>query len=287
MPSHNMRLCADCFEFYFKRQVEKALKKFSMINLESRIGLGISGGKDSLALWQALTEMGIETKAFHINLGLEDFSIASENACQKMAEKLGRSVNVVKVKDYVGLNIIDIVRGSKRQFCSVCGTIKRHIMNRYVQDNNLNVVCSGHNLDDEASRLLGNLIYQRNDYIKRTWPVLPETEGILPKKIKPLIRLDNYEIRIYAKIKKLPYLKEKCPRSKGATLHYYGAALDQLEENMPGIKRNLYFGHLKTNGGPNEETPQNRCQVCGLPTRMEICSACGLIAKAKERLNEK
>ena len=283
-PQHNARFCGDCLAIHLKHQVAKAIKKFRMLEPGQRVVVAVSGGKDSLALWKLLLELDYEVQAVHLSLDLGEFSQKSLDACQAMAERLENPLRVIRLKDLAGYSVEEIVRANRREFCSVCGTLKRRFLNQVVLEMGASVVATGHHLDDEAGRLLGNMIRGHQYYIDRQWPVLEGMDGRLAKKIKPLCRLDGSEIKAYAKSQDLPAAYGKCPRSKGATLTYYQKAVQYLEEQMPGTKRDLYFGHLRRKGQPPPPPiEEGACSVCGQPSHAQVCTACLLIQRARNK----
>ena len=72
--------------------------------------------------------------------------------------------------------------------CAACGTLKRHYFDRAARDGGFDVLATGHNLDDEAAVLLGNVLHWQTEYLGRQVPVLEERPGF-PRKVKPLVRL--------------------------------------------------------------------------------------------------
>ena len=290
-PQHNLRLCDACLEIFITRQVEKAIKKFGMLKPGQKVVAAISGGKDSLALWQILLELGYEVVALHMTLDLGPFSERSLEASQAMARRLGQELVVRSLPELSGHALLDIVRANRRDFCSVCGSLKRYYLNRLCQELGADTLATGHHLDDEAGRLLGNMIRGHQDHLDRQWPVLEgmdvEGNGGLVRKVKPLCRLSSSEIKSFAKSQDLPAAYGKCPRSKGATLPYYQEAIDLLEDRMPGTKRDLYFGFLRRKQAPPPAPqPGGKCSRCGAPTHLEVCAACRLLMRADEWAKE-
>ncbi|KMY69266.1 hypothetical protein AAU61_02875 [Desulfocarbo indianensis] len=291
-PQHNVRFCDACLEVFIQRQVEKAIKKFNMLAPGQKVVAAISGGKDSLALWQLLIDLGYDALGLHLTLDLGPFSQKSLEASQAMAQRLGRELVVKSLPQLTGQNLEDIVRANRREFCSVCGTLKRHFLNKLCLELGADTLATGHHLDDEAGRLLGNLVRGHQEYLDQQWPVLEglkSDEGTgLARKVKPLCRLAGSEIKSYAKSKDLPAAYGKCPRSKGATLPFYQEAVDILEERMPGTKRELYLGFLRRKGGPPPPPrPGGACERCGAPTYLDLCAACRLLLRAEEWVQEK
>jgi tRNA(Ile)-lysidine synthase TilS/MesJ len=292
-PQHNVRFCDECLEVFIKRQVEKAIKKFEMLKPGQRVVAAISGGKDSLALWQILIDLGYDVVGLHMTLDLGPFSERSLQASQAMAERLGSELIVRSMPQLTGHQLLDIVRATRRQFCSVCGTLKRHFLNRLCLELGADTLATGHHLDDEAGRLLGNMIRGYQHHLDRQWPVLEGMDGGdhgrggLVRKVKPLCRLSGSELKSFAKSQDLPAAYGKCPRSKGATLPFYQEAVNLLEDRMPGTKRDLYLGFLRRKGGPPPAPqPGGVCSRCGAPSNQEVCGACGLLARTDEWVKE-
>jgi len=291
-PHHNLRMCDDCLGVFVRRQVEKAIRKFAMLQPGQAVVAAISGGKDSLALWELLTELGYEVKALHVDLDLGDFSRKSREACRAMAGRLGAGLTVVSLAELAGAGVEEMARANRREHCSVCGALKRHWLNRLTQEMGADTLATGHHLDDEAGRLLGNLIRGHQRYLDGQWPVLeglaPPGGGIgLARKVKPLCRLGSPELKAYAKSRDLPAVAGGCPRAKGATLTYYQEAVELLEQRMPGTKRDLYFGFLRRKGGPPPAPePAGACAACGSPTHQAICNACLMVQRARDRAKE-
>ncbi|MDQ1384013.1 MAG: tRNA-5-methyluridine54 2-sulfurtransferase, partial [Actinomycetota bacterium] len=55
---HNAGYCRDCFVRHCEEQVRRAIEHFDMFDPDARILVAVSGGKDSLGLWQLLRELG-------------------------------------------------------------------------------------------------------------------------------------------------------------------------------------------------------------------------------------
>ena len=149
------------------------------------------------------------------------------------------------------------------------------------------MVATGHNLDDEAAVLLGNLLHWQTEYLARQAPVLPSTHPHLVKKVKPFYRIAERETAAYAIIRGIDYIVEECPNSLGAKSLLYKEALNLLEQAVPGTKQSLYWGFLDR-GRPLVQAmgdPGLRaCIYCEQPTTTEICAFCRMTERAAERM---
>ena len=287
-PSHNLKLCADCLEVFMQRHVAKAIEKYRMIKPGERVLLGVSGGKDSLAAWKVLKELGHDVTAVHFNLNFGEFSQRSIAACQAMARRLGYELEVVNLPQQLGLEIQELAWANKRGCCAVCGTVKRYYFNILSERGGYDCVATGHNINDEAARLLGNTIQNQVRHLRRHWPVIPASpDGYFKRKIKPLFFISESEIKAYVKLHSLPVLDQSCPQSKGATSAYYKAAMDKLELDMPGIRRGFMARFLKERQEPPAQLIPGNCKECGYPSLVEHCNFCVLMERGRAWKAEK
>ncbi len=278
MPGHNANFCSACFLHFFETALLRAMKKFGLPK-ETPLMVAVSGGKDSLAVWNALHELGYETKGLHVNLGIDDFSEASSAAVKKFAEQRNLPWVEYSLQEVFGHAIPEIKRRSRRSICSLCGGLKRQLFNRLTIAEGFSAMVSGHNLDDEAGRLLGNIVRNRHQYLEKQYPFLPSTHPRLPAKLKPLYRLEIHEIRTYCSLKGIEPLTAGCPFSRGATSHIFKEALDFLEKRMPGTKRDFLFSFVDRRSPDNAPKDLNACSQCGEPSFAGVCSVCNLKAQ--------
>ncbi len=281
LPNHHTLFCPECFCRFFETAVRRAMKKHGILP-DVPLLVAVSGGKDSLALWEVLNELGYTTKGLHIDLGIDGFSQPSEEAVDRFASERNLTWTRYSLKEIVGYDLLEIKKRSRRKICSLCGLLKRQLLNRLTIKEGFQVLATGHNLDDEAGRLLGNLVRHRNEYLDKQSPLLPSTHPRLPAKFKPLYRVDAHEIRTYCELKKIFPLEAKCPLSRGATSHIFKEALNFLETKMPGTKRQFLYSYLDRKKTPLGSLPFGTCKLCGEPTYDDLCSVCNLARHLEE-----
>jgi uncharacterized protein (TIGR00269 family) len=264
-----------------------------MFGPDDKILVAISGGKDSLALWDILYQLGYQADGLYIGLGIEEeinYSSESRRLSQKFAQSRELQLIVLDVPTQYGESIPEIALRTRRgrgKPCSVCGLTKRHIMNRIAREGNYDVLATGHNLDDEAATLLGNTINWLDDYLLKQSPVLEASPGLV-RKVKPLMRFYEREMAAYALLRAIEYIQEECPFSVGASSIHNKEILNQLEARSPGAKQYFYLGFLKAkeNGffNPSKGTtdhPDNICPTCGQLTHSPgQCAFCRMFEKS-------
>jgi uncharacterized protein (TIGR00269 family) len=291
MRQHHMALCKKHYLEWIPAQTARFIKKYRMFTPDEKILVAISGGKDSLSLWDILQGLGYQVDGLYISLGIDEgicYSSESQRLAEKFASEHGLKLYVVDIQKEYGQAIPALTLKSRRgrgNDCSICGLVKRHEMNRIARDFGYDVLATGHNLDDEAAVLFGNTLIWAGEYILRQGPVLPEKPG-LARKVKPLCRFYEREMLAYALLRGIEYIYDECPLSVGSTSIYYKEMLNRLENDRPGAKLSFYLTFLearKMGLFVNREEIQaelHPCPNCGQPTSaLELCSFCRMVVK--------
>ena len=283
----NANFCSDHFRAFCAEQVRRAVSEFDMLDPDDRVLVAVSGGKDSLAVWDLLVQLGYRADGLYIGLGIGDYSDVSGRHAREFAAE--RSLHLIEIDlpaEY-GYDIPTGSRAARRAPCSACGTSKRHLFDRAALDGGYDVLVTGHNLDDEAAVLFGNVLRWQTEYLARQMPVLDAHDGF-PKKVKPLVRLSERETAAYCIISGIDYLVDECPMSAGNKHLGYKDALNEIELQSPGSKADFYFGYLRRAAemfragvaADPDRDPMTTCVRCGGPSGAEVCAFCRLVEKA-------
>ena len=296
LRQHKLILCKEHYLEWLPDQVQRAIDRYHMFTPQERVLVAVSGGKDSLSLWDILTRLGYHTDGLYIGLGIEGevhYSDESLRLTEQFAGAHGLHLNTIKVAEEYGLAVPEIAQQTyhgQTKPCSVCGRIKRHIMNRAARDGGYDVLATGHNLDDEAAVLFGNTLNWSAGYLMRQGPVLEADIPGVVRKVKPLCRIYEREMAAYALLRGIEYIYDECPFAVGATSIYYKELLNQLEADHPGAKLNFYLsflqakkGGLFTGAADQARQSLHPCPTCGQPTSVEgECAFCRMMGKVKK-----
>jgi uncharacterized protein (TIGR00269 family) len=276
--------CGDCFLHHCREQVRRTVSKYRMIRRADRPLIAISGGKDSLALWDILTELEYQVDGVYLGLGIGQYSDRSGEAAREFAAARGLKLLEVDLAADVGFGIPDTA-ATGRSPCSACGLSKRHLLNTTALEHGYNVLVTGHNLDDEVAVLFGNTMRFDMPYLARQHPVLPEREGFA-RRVKPLVKLTERETAAYCVIRRIDYLIEECPMAAGNKHLAYKDVLNTMEDRAPGTKAQ-FFTTFQDNLLPlladlaeEERGAVHPCARCGSPTVAEVCAFCRLRDRA-------
>ncbi len=263
----------------FRFKVLGIIKKYKLLNKEDKIVVGVSGGKDSLAVLDVLKDLDFKVTAFHIYLGIK-----KENFSQHSLTKIINFCKEKKISLYVtnleklGKNI-ENYKGNRSK-CAFCGLVKRYLLTKFARDFNFSAIVTGHHLDDEVVFILSNLLNLNFEYLVRQGPLVKGKN--LPKKVKPFYEVKEEEILEYCKWKRIDYITQKCPLAYNATHYFYKNLLNKIEEKKPGFKKNLIKNFLKKKNFLIDKEEIKKCRICGLPTNNEICSFCRSFNLKKE-----
>ncbi len=274
-------LCKDCFIKFYLRRVEKTVDKYKMLRNFRVVGVAISGGKDSASLLHALKTLSsdIEFIAFHVNAGIGEYSRESEKKARELAEMLDVEIYVYRYRDVDGFEIPDF-KNTKydKRICATCSTLRRWTLNKLAREYRVNALALGHNLDDTVEVMLNLFLTGEFDQLRRLKPVLPPMHPSQVWRIKPLIKIPEFDNLYYASYNNLPFRYGKCPYAKGARSIRRKKILDIWERRERNIKFQLFS--IFTNKLipildktlPREE--YNTCKICGGASYGDVCSAC-------------
>src|SRR5258705_271675 len=266
---HNAAFCAPDFLEFFRNQVREAIRKHRMLTKDEMVLVAVSGGKDSLALWDVLIDEGYRTTGLYLDLGIFEYSVESKAKCEKFAAARGVPLIVSAVSDAVGAPVPVIKDVTRRPPCSGCGLSKRYLMNRVALEHEMPVVATGHNLDDEAATLFGSVMHWQTDALPRQSPALPSTHPKLVRRVKPLYRLSERETAAFAFLRKIDYIVEECPFAAGATSIAHKEILSRMEDASPGAKHNFLLGCVDQIGEQGFNIARNAALIAGFP--VDVC----------------
>lgn len=294
---HRQRLCRKHYIRWFQDKTDRTTQKYGMFDHKARILVAVSGGKDSLALWDALLRRGFAAEGLFIDLGIgaaDGFSARSLAAIRLFLEKEhpAAPLHVVSLRESCGATLPELARGEARgrkKPCALCGLIKRHIMNEFPLKNGFTALATGHTLDDEAAILLRNVIHWECGYLGRQGPVLEESPGFI-RRVKPFVRFFENEIAAYVRARNIVPVTLECPWSAKASTNRYKQLLARHEEEAPGASLHFYQQFLDARAGGRVVFPAQKaqqlapCCSCGTPTNTgDSCAYCRMLERRAAR----
>ena len=215
----------------------RALDDYEMIRPGDRIAVGVSAGKDSLALLCALSELRrfypvpFELVAVTVDMGFEggmDFS-----PIKALCEELDVSYHVIPTE--IARIIFDIRK--EKSPCSLCAKMRRGALHRAAKDLGCNTVALGHHFDDAVETFMLNLFFEGR--IGCFSPVTYLSRMDL-RLIRPLIYLPEKDVRYFASKAQLPVVKSPCPADGNTQREEMKQLLAKLDREHNGLRYRIF-----------------------------------------------
>jgi tRNA(Ile)-lysidine synthetase-like protein len=216
----------------------KAMGDYNMVEEGDRIAVGVSGGKDSLALLNILVRV---KKISNVNFEIVPIHIHPKE----------KSIATKEIEDYcklLGLDLIveetnleEILFGENKTKnpCFLCGRMRRGILYRIMRERNLNKLALGHHKDDIIETFLLNTLYQGNLNVMKPKYYSQEHKVHV---IRPMAYIEESTIIRYARRIKLPILKSECKyeTSKDSKRLEIKETIKNLSENSENIRSVIF-----------------------------------------------
>ena len=280
-------LCTECFSNSILRKTAKTISKYNMIKNGELVCVGVSGGKDSLALLDILKKMSdthnFEIVAVTIDEGIPGYRDEALEIVTEFCKKLDVKLKIYSYKNLFDLTLeesLEMREDEKTSSCAICGTFRRRALDHAAEEIGADVIATGHNLDDGIQTFLINTL--SGDTNKIGW-MNPEKNSMKIRKIKPFSAIYESEIVFYAFTNNLPFQSEPCPHMNEGIRTEIREFLNSLEDNRSGIKNNMYHSILKISDSLKASSVKEKhsCQICGNECTGTICSVCNMISSLK------
>ena len=231
--------------------VRRCVDDYKMIESGDRIGVGVSGGKDSLALLVFLAELRkynsnpFTLEAITIDMGLGmDYSAIAE-----LCEKLDVPYHLVKTE--IGPIIFD--HRKEKNPCSMCSKMRRGALNQVMLEQGLNKLALGHHYDDAVETFVMNLLFEGRIGCFQPVTNLDRT-GII--QIRPMLYIHERTVDNFAQRQALPIIENRCPVDKATKREEVKQLVFDLAKTYPDLKERI-FGAMQRYPLPEWE-PQGR-----------------------------
>jgi uncharacterized protein (TIGR00269 family) len=277
----NAHLCKIHFIEDVERKIKRDIRKFKMVERNDRIAVALSGGKDSIALLYILHKIfknrpDIELLAITIDEGISGYRENTIKYAEKLTGELGIPLKVSSFYDGFGITLDELAVKKEDAACTLCGVLRKNILNRVARELGATKLATGHNLDDESQTVLMNCFRGDVDRMKRMLPDAIQPGMVL--RIKPLRSIPEKEVALYGFLNDLPVSTDECPYSGEALRNEIREIINNYEVKHPGTKYSLLGGFEAISKALDPPATQVfQCEKCGEPSSESICKTCRLL----------
>jgi len=287
--------CKNCFIKYFEKKVRRTIGEYDLIKSKERIAVAVSGGKDSLTVLSILNSMAsqrrnIEIFAILIDEGIKDYREKTVKDAKEFCKKNKIKLHIFSYKKEFGADLDTIIKKSKINGCSVCGVMRRYMLNHAARKLKATKLATGHNMDDEAQSVMMNYMKNNLQISARMGPItgIKEDEQFV-KRIKPLYFMTEKEVTAYSFLKGLLSSYQECPYAKQSYRNDVRDMINEFEKIHPGTKYSIIASFMELlpllrERYKNEQGRISHCPKCDEPTSGIICQYCKMVDEIKLKL---
>ena len=216
--------------------MRRAVEDYNMIEEGETIAVGVSGGKDSLALLFALSKLSefypkkFNVIAITLDMGFAgmDFSPIAEYCKEKNIPYFVEKTEIKKI-------VFDLRKESNP--CALCANLRRGALHSAALERGVSKIALGHHYDDAVETFMLSLIYEGrvggfapNTFLDRRGVTL----------IRPLIYVEENEIRRFAEASRLPIVKSTCTADGNTKREYIKNLLYSIDKDAKDVKKRLF-----------------------------------------------
>ena len=216
--------------------IRRAVDDYAMIEAGDRIAVGISGGKDSLALLAGLAALRrfypkpFELLALTVDMGFPGVDYAEIEA---FCRELDVPYHVKKTE--IATIIFDIRK--EKNPCSLCAKMRRGVIHSTAKELGCNKVALGHHFDDVVETFMLNLFHEGRIGCFQPVTYLSRADITL---IRPLLYMPEKDVRYFANREKLPVVKSPCPADGHTEREEMKKLLDTLDRQHKGLRYRIF-----------------------------------------------
>ena len=223
--------------------MRKAIEDYKMIEEGDKVGVALSGGKDSISMLIGLKALqrfypkNFEIIAISINPGFDFFD-------KEFLEKTCKEIDVpLFIEDTNIKEIVFDVREEKNP-CSLCANFRRGALNSVAIKEGCNKIALGHNEDDVLETFLLNLLYggSINTFAPKSYM---DRSGITL--IRPLIYAPEKSIKTFIKKNSIEVMNKCCPMDGVSKREDMKTLIHDLQKEIPMVKTNIYGAIKRSN----------------------------------------
>ena len=213
--------------------LRRCVEDYHMIEPGDRVGVGVSGGKDSLVLLVLLAELK-KYVSFHLEAITIDMGLGMDySGIEAMCRELDVPYTIVKTE--IGPIIFDYRK--EKNPCSMCAKMRRGALNQALLDRNLTKLALGHHYDDAVETFLMSLLYEGRISCFQPVTKLDRT-GIT--QIRPMLYIHEKTVDNFARSAHLPVLQNRCPADKHTKREEIKELVYTLSQTYPDLKERVF-----------------------------------------------
>ncbi len=262
-----------------EQKIQQTISKFGLFNKKEKVLVACSGGKDSTTALYILKKLGCNVEAITVDAKIGNYTEENLNNLKEFCKKGKIKIHIISFRKEFGHSLCALKsilhsKGFQLTSCTICGVLRRYLLNKYSRKLKASKIVTGHNLDDEAQSILMNLFKNNLHLLARLGPITGVTKDkkFIPR-VKPLYFIPEKEIKAYSKAHNFPVKYSACPCCTDAFRNHIRQLLDNYEKISPGVKQNIVSNFIRM-------LPKLKSNIAKSNTRLNLS-----MAKSNTKLN--
>jgi len=221
----------------------RAIDDYELIDEGDKIAIGVSGGKDSLALLYALSGIRrfypkkFEIIGISVNLGFDGMELGKvQNLCNEL------NVEFIEVKSEIAKIVFDERKESNP--CSLCAKMRKGALNNKAKELGCNKVAYAHHKDDFIETAMLSMLFEGHFYV---FPPKTHLDRMNLTVIRPFIYLEERDIIGFKNKYNLPVQKNPCPADGYTKREYVKQFIKKINYDNPGAKDRIFHSIISSN----------------------------------------
>lgn len=276
----------------FVQKVKQTIANHNLLSAEDKVIVAVSGGKDSTAILSILKELGYSVEALTIDVIIGKYTKQNLENIRKFCASINVKLHEVSFKTEFGYSLCYLkallyAKGVRLKSCSICGVLRRYLINRHARLLGATKLVTGHNQDDEVQAVLMNFFRGQLAQSAKLGIVSASSDPTFVTRVKPLYFCSEAEITAYCKDMQFPVEFGRCPCSIVSYRNSMRELLDALAVEIPNVRGNILQvfltmqQQLKAYYQPKAKRIQH-CAYCGEASTGTLCKPCSLIDLLRE-----
>jgi len=277
--------CKKHFIENFENKALSTIEKYNLIEAGDKVGVAVSGGKDSISLLYFLNKYGdylnIDVVGVHIDEGIAGYRNILTEYLLEFSRRNNIKIYIYKFSDYFNIKLDEALKLEKKlKSCTICGVWRRWLMWRAARELKLDKLATAHNLNDEVQTIIMNIFEGNIKDIAKGGPKVGILDGDFIPRIKPFYFITEKETTTYAILNGLYPPWAECPYIVNQIRDEIRKWLYKIESKYPNFHRKFLerfvyaLDRIKEDYRKKEKVNLKPCRYCKYPTTRDVCRAC-------------